>query len=98
MRIGLRLFIIIGMGCHEQKPELVDNGLPKLNSQLATQTDSLEKVKVQVLKYANLYVSDINNKTKEDSMEYWSAVQKALLENIAASKYSIDSLRKQQVK
>ena len=86
------------MGCHEQKPELVDNGLPKLNSQLATQTDSLEKVKVQVLKYANLYVSDINNKTKEDSMEYWSAVQKALLENIAASKYSIDSLRKQQVK
>jgi hypothetical protein len=60
---------------------------------LVIQSDSLEKVKPLVLKFANLYVNNISTKSYEDSMEYWSRVQKALLDSITGTRYSIDSLR-----
>ena len=80
------------VGCSPKRAE-PDRVLPALKSNLAIQYDSLKKVKEQVLKYANLYVNDINNKMKEDSMEYWSHVQQELLKKIAATKYSMDSLK-----
>ena len=90
MRYGL-IFLLMAVGCSPKKAE-PDRVLPGLKSNIAIQYDSLGKVKLQVLKYANLYVNDINNKMNEDSMEYWSQVQQELQSKIAATKYSIDSL------
>jgi hypothetical protein len=94
MRIFL-IALIVFASCNPNKVQ-PDTVLPVLQSQLIVQNDSLQKVKTLVLKYGNLYVNDINNKEKQDSMEYWSQVQKELLENIASTKYSIDSLEKIQ--
>lgn len=91
MRYGL-IFLMLVVGCSPKRAE-PDGVLPILKSNLAIQYDSLKKVKEQVLKYANLYVNDINNIMKEDSMEYWNHVQQELLNKIAATKYSIDSLK-----
>lgn len=85
------LLLILFAGCQPKKAE-PDKVLPGLQSRLSIQQDSLENVKVQVLKYANLYINDMNNKVKKDSMEFWSAVQKGLLEEIAVTKYSIDNM------
>jgi hypothetical protein len=92
---GRLLLLIIFMGCQPKKI-VPDQVLPALQSRLQVQNDSLEKIKIQVLKYANLYINDMNNKVKEDSMNYWSAVQKTLLEDIVTTKYSIDSIGRVQ--
>jgi hypothetical protein len=89
------LLLILFSSCEPKKAE-PDTVLPGFQSRLSIQNDSLEKVKVQVLKYANLYINDMNNKVKEDSMNYWSAVQKGLLEEIADTKFSIDSVKRQK--
>ncbi len=55
--------------------------------------DSLVMVRVQLLKFANLHIRDINNKATEDSMEYWNQAQTRLMDRAAAAKFSLDSLR-----
>ncbi|MEO7532184.1 MAG: hypothetical protein ABIS69_12255 [Sediminibacterium sp.] len=85
--------IFLFVGCHAKKEAVPDVFLPSLNNKLAIEYDSLEKIKPQVLRFANLYVNDMNKKLYEDSMEYWSRVQQGLLDRIAETKYSIDSLQ-----
>ena len=91
---NLCLTIFFLIGCNAKKEATHDTLLPVLISQLKTSNDSLQTVKKQVLKFANLYINDMNNKSFEDSMEYWSGVQKKLLYEIAVTKYSIDSVQR----
>jgi hypothetical protein len=89
------IVMFVMMGCHERMETKIDAILP-LNNQLAIENDSLQKVKPLVLKYANLYINDMNNKEKKDLMEYWSSVQQRLHDRIAAIKFSIDSLERKR--
>lgn len=92
-RILLGLLIL--MGCQQKKAE-PDRVLPAPISELANNNDSLVKVKARVLHFANLYVNDMNNKMNEDSMEYWSAVEKGMLERNIARQYLLDSTNRMQ--
>lgn len=95
-KVSLIAVVILFEACHAKREAVPDHSLFMLSSRLSIQYDSLEKVKPQVLKFANFYVNNMNTKSYEDSMEYWSGVQQQLLDGIAATKYSIDSLRAQK--
>jgi DNA-binding winged helix-turn-helix (wHTH) protein len=56
--------------------------------------DSLVFTKAQVLHFANLYVNNINDKMKKDSMEFWTIKQEEWRTHLLLAKKSLDSLRK----
>ncbi len=94
MRICITVFVLL-MGCQAKKAEPAQLILVPL-SDTANQIDSLAHVKAKVLHFANLYVNDMNNKMNEDSMEYWSAVEKGMIERKDARKYLMDSVMRVQ--
>ncbi len=75
---------------HDRRVSTIDEARQYFKEDQQQAEDSLIFVRTQLTKFAN----HINNKAKEDSLEYWSRIQASLLKKAEAAKFSLDSIRK----